>query len=457
MLASLRKFSAKLSTKVVSPITTQLRTSSTLKDAKIDGFNSVRTPGSDKVSLMFTLGDSPGALQRALNLFSNHNINLSRLESKPCKTSQDYEFHVDFSGNVEDSHVQALLNELRTSSSQVHILGSTRVPWFPRFKRDLDVVANDVLDVELPADHPGFTDPEYRKRHEAIIKLAMDYRYGQKIPTVEYTKEEVECWGKIYTKLKELHLKYACAEHVRLIPLMEQNCGFDEKSIPQLQQVSDFLEQCTGFTVRPVGGLLSTRNFLYGLAFRTFFSTQYIRHPKNYLMSEYPDLVHETAHYLMLCDPDFAAFSETIGLASLGATDEQIEKLGRCYWFTVEFGLCRQQGEIKAYGAGILSSIGELQYSMGLAEKKPELKPFDPFVCARQTYPISTMQPLYFVADSFEDAKTKMIEFSQSLRKPFNVRYNPLTQSIDVDANVECEEHVFVKPSTGVYAKYNEA
>lgn len=80
--------------------------------------------------------------------------------------------------------------------------------------------------------------------------------------------------------------------------------------------------------------------------------------------------------------------------------------LFQCYWFTVEFGLCRQDGQIKAFGAGLLSSFGELQYCLS---SEPELRPFDPPKTALQDYPITQYQPIYYVAESFEDAKEKMM------------------------------------------------
>jgi len=91
-------------------------------------------------------------------------------------------------------------------------------------------------------------------------------------------------------------------------------------------------------------------------------------------------------------------------LASLGATERDLEKLAAIYWFTIEFGMCYEKGALKAYGAGILSSVGELEYCVS---NKPKYLPLDPFEIGQNhlNYPISSMQPLYFVAESFAKAK----------------------------------------------------
>jgi len=213
---------------------------------------------------------------------------------------------------------------------------------------------------------------------------------------------------------------------------------FSRDNIPQLQDISEYLSSKTGFVVRPVSGLLSSRDFLNGLAFKVFFSTQYIRHHSKPLYTPEPDVCHEVlGHVPMFANPEFAAFSQEIGLASIGATDEQILELARVYWFSVEFGLCMEGSERKAYGAGLLSSFGELEYSMG---EEPSLREFDPFDAGKMDYPITTYQPLYYVANSFQDAQERMRAYAQSLKRPFGVRYNSITSSLDIDRDITVQD-----------------
>ncbi|CAM9441384.1 unnamed protein product [Discosporangium mesarthrocarpum] len=220
-------------------------------------------------------------------------------------------------------------------------------------------------------------------------------------------------------------------------------CGYGPSSIPQQEAVSEYLQNRTGFQLRPVAGLLSSRDFLNGLAFRVFFCTQYIRHHSRPLYTPEPDICHELlGHAPMFADPDFADFSQEFGLASLGASDEEITKLARCYWFSVEFGLCHQGGGVKAYGAGLLSSFGELEYACspkrpaGGTHERPEYRSWDPSQASVQEYPITCYQPTYFVASSLHEAKQLTREFCQGLSKPFHARYSPVSQAIWVDRAV---------------------
>jgi len=143
-----------------------------------------------------------------------------------------------------------------------------------------------------------------------------------------------------------------------------------------------------------------------------------------------PDVCHELiGHVPLFADPAFAEFSQEIGLASLGASDEEVKRLATCYWFTIEFGLCRQHGDLKAYGAGLLSSFGELEYCL---TNEPKVSEFDPAVTGVTEYPITKYQPLYYVTNSFDDAQRKMSEYASTIDKPFKARYDPYTQSIEL-------------------------
>jgi len=403
--------------------------------------------GSGHKTVLVTVPNKLGALKELLSTFEKHKFNLTSIRSLPSKTlPESYDFFIDFEAPAESNGgVEALAKDVQAQASTATFLtkdtgkidgfrpvSTVEVPWFPRTMRDLDGFAEKTLEMgeELDADHPGFHDAEYRKRRADIVRFAKTFRHGQRIPEVQYSETEINTWRTVYTNLKKMYPQYACREHCRILPLLEANAGYSPDRIPQLQEVSDFLESCTGWRLRPVMGLLSPRDFLNGLAFRVFHSTQYIRHHSKPFYTPEPDVCHELlGHVPLFCDPAFADFSEEIGLASLGASDEDIVKLATCYWFTIEFGLCKQDGEIKAYGAGLLSSFGELEYCL---TDKPEKRDFNPFETCKVSYPITEYQPVYFVAESFEKAKAQMRQFATTLSRPFSLRYNPYTQSIDV-------------------------
>ncbi|XP_046845151.1 protein henna-like [Xenia sp. Carnegie-2017] len=409
------------------------------KKSKVDSQNSgyAYIPGvrieNPKTSLVFALKEEVGTLHEALKVFKDYGINLTHIESRPADQESSYfEFYVDCSGSKEN--LNPVLKTLEKNVKNVKVLPGEdeETLWFPKNIADLDEFANRICSYgsELDADHPGFTDPVYRARRKEFADIAFNYKHGEPIPNVTYTQDEIKTWNKIFSELSRLFKTHACKEHNAVWPLLVESCGYREGNIPQLQVVSNYLKGKTGFTLRPVAGLLSSRDFLAGLAFRVFHSTQYIRHGSKPLYTPEPDICHELiGHVPLFADPDFAQFSQEIGLASLGAPDEWIKRLATLYWFTVEFGVCRQNGALKAYGAGLLSSFGELQYCMS---DKPTFKDFDPEKIADTEYPITEYQPIYFVAESFKSAKEKVREYATKIARPYQLRYNPYTQSIEV-------------------------
>ena len=177
---------------------------------------------------------------------------------------------------------------------------------------------------DLESDHPGFNDDEYRERRRAITEAALAYKAGASrvpnpIPLVEYTADEIGAWGQVYERLMKLYPAYvsgrethipktiwlfgvlnwchcnilqACSEANENMKLLQRHAGYRADSIPQLEEVSAFLREKTNFSLRPITGLLSARAFLAALAFRVFFSTQYIRHPSQPFYTPEPDVCH---------------------------------------------------------------------------------------------------------------------------------------------------------------------
>ena len=376
---------------------------------------------------------------------------MTRIESKPSsKSTSKYDFIVDFEGTQEMEATRDLVADLRRTCIRVELVDAKTVPWFPQSLSDLDYCVLGTLDAgaDLESDHPGFNDEEYRNRRKEIADWAYSFKNGDPVPRINYTDTETRTWGAVYDKLQSLFPVHACKEYLDILPQLEKHCGCRADNIPQVRDISDFLEETTGWKMRPVAGLLSARNFLNGLAFKTFFSTQYIRHHSMPLYTPEPDICHELmGHAPMFGDPKFAEFSHQIGLASLGASDTDIMRLATCYWFSVEFGLCYEDGQPKAYGAGLLSSFGELEYSCapyrpaGGTDDRPEIRPWIPEQAAMQEYPITTYQPIYYCAESMEDAKDKMKDFCQNhIVRPFGVRYLHKTNTVEVDRAVTMSE-----------------
>lgn len=404
----------------------------------------------NRTSMLITLSEAPGMLNKALNILTSNKINMTRISSRPSKfivnNWRQVDFFIDMEGNPTDTNVKKALDELKLISDRVTEVGTPEVPWFPTRIEDFNFIGNKVLGEGngiQEVDHPSFRDPVYRKRREFIASHAFHYNVNDAdIPSIKYTEEEISVWKHCYPKLKALLETNACDETNEIIHMMEQNVeGFSSTTIPQLDPISKYLQSQTGWRLKPVGGLLTQREFLNGLAFKIFHSTQYIRHHSTPEYTPEPDIIHElVGHAPMFANQDFADFSQEIGLASLGASEIELKRLAAIYWFTVEFGMCLDKnGNKKAYGAGIMSSFGELAYCV---TDEPKFKPFDPYVIAQDyvNFPISEMQPVYFVAESFSNAKSQIIDYCESISRPFNLAYNQRSDTIEVDRKIKTRE-----------------
>jgi phenylalanine-4-hydroxylase len=263
--------------------------------------------------------------------------------------------------------------------------------------------------VQLDSDHPGFSDVAYRSRRDEIARMAPPIESDEPPRAVEYTDTERATWAIVFDKLTVLYPTHACSEFSETIGEL----GYARDAIPQLPDVSAFLSNRTGFRLQPVAGLVSAREFLGKLAQRVFCSTQYIRHHSEPLYTPEPDIVHELmGHAPMLAIPEFAELSQKIGEGSRRADDAQVEQLATLYWFTIEYGVLRTDDGHRAYGAGLLSSFGELEHALS---GEVEIRPFDPWRAKDTAYPITTYQPLLWSVGSIREAFDKIDEFVRSL------------------------------------------
>jgi len=258
--------------------------------------------------------------------------------------------------------------------------------------------------VQLDPDHPGFRDAEYRARRNQIAEIALSYVPGNAIPPAPYTDEEHGVWQTIWQALEPAQQRHACAEYLECV----RRLSFDTRRIPQLGEISKKVEAISGFRLEPVAGLVEPRVFLESLANGVFLCTQYIRHHSTPLYTPEPDVAHEIiGHAVTLASTRFAEINRLFGEAVKRTNNPaDLDRLARVYWFTIEFGVLRENGEVKAYGTGLLSSAGELEEM-----HKAELRPLDLEAASSHDYDPTHYQAVLFCAESFAEMYGDLREF----------------------------------------------
>jgi len=248
--------------------------------------------------------------------------------------------------------------------------------------------------VELSADHPGVADPEYLRRRAKIAAAASGLTPGEPPRRIAYTEAENQTWATATTALGELHRTYACAAFLD----GADRLALPTDRVPQLADVSRRLTELTNWRIDAAPGLAPTREFYGALSQRRFLSTQYVRHSSVPLYTPEPDVIHEVVgHANMLAQPRLADLYAVAGAASTRATDDELARFSKTFWFTLEFGVLFEGAELKAYGAGLLSSFGEIQ-----AFRDAQIREWDPDAMAVTEYDIDCYQPVLFAAPRFD-------------------------------------------------------
>ena len=214
---------------------------------------------------------------------------------------------------------------------------------------------------------------------------------------IAYDAEEDAVWRDLYAQQLPAVHRHMATPYLRGLDLLQMPTD----RVPQCPDISARLGALTGWRVEPVPALIGFGRFFGMLADKAFPAASFIRKRKHFDYIEEPDIFHEIfGHTPLLTDPAFAAFSQAIGQAGAQCDKADYAWLIRLYWFSIEFGLMRQDGELKALGSGLASSVTELPWSLS---GQPELRPFDVIDILRTPYRIDIHQPVYFVIEDLDD------------------------------------------------------
>ena len=238
-----------------------------------------------------------------------------------------------------------------------------------------------------------------------------------------FTADEHRVWDILFARQQEML-------HGRAVRAFEQGLDvlrLSQPGIPELGELNDRLHARTGWTVVSVPGLVPDDIFFDHLANRRFPAGNFIRKRDQLDYLEEPDVFHDVfGHVPLLALPAVADFMQALGEKGLEALARGVlHRLARLYWYTVEFGLAREDGALRIYGAGILSSFGESRFS--LESQVPKRRAFDLAELLRTSYRSDAFQKGYFVIDGFEGLLDNVI------RADLGALYDEVEQLPDLD------------------------
>ncbi len=274
----------------------------------------------------------------------------------------------------------------------------------------------------------GQTDHALRGDYSA---MRPDYTVEQDYS--RYTRAEQDLWKRLYARQSALVPKYACDEFIDILGALNFGAG-----IPHFDAINAKLFPATRWTLVAVPGLLPDDVFFTHLANRRFPVSVWLRNPEEFEYIVEPDIFHDFfGHVPLLFNNVFADYLEAYGKGGVKAKGlNALDYLARLYWYTVEFGLIRTPKGLRSYGAGILSSAGELPYCV--ESPKPNRIRFELLRVMQSKYKIDTFQETYFVIDSFK-------ELFDATAPDFTPHYALLRQRSDIAANALVAEDELVK------------
>jgi phenylalanine-4-hydroxylase len=259
-------------------------------------------------------------------------------------------------------------------------------------------------------------------------------------PWSTYTSDDHTTWSTLFERQREILVDRACREFLD----NQQRFGMSADTIPKFDDLNRVLRKSTGWELIGVEGLLPELTFFDHLANRRFPVTWWIRKPAQIDYISEPDLFHDLfGHVPLLLNPLFADYIQAYGRGGVkahGLGAEALVNLTRLYWYTVEFGLIKQNDGLRIYGSGIVSSKGESIHC--LQSPAPNRIGFDMPRLMRTRYRIDTYQKTYFVIDSFE-------QLMEATRPDFTALYAQLAQQESIPAGSILQSDFVYQRGTG--------
>ncbi|MGW4688024.1 phenylalanine 4-monooxygenase [Streptomyces sp. NPDC004244] len=252
--------------------------------------------------------------------------------------------------------------------------------------------------------HPGVSDPRYLRRRDGLVELADGHRVGDPSPPVRYTDEEHRTWRTVHAALVAAHRGRVCEAVVEA----REAAPIPADHVPQHEEVGAGLRPLTGFGFTLAGGIVPNKRFLGSMAQGYFHAVQYVRHPAVPLYTPEPDIIHDVfGHGTHLASAWFADLYRLFGQAAARVDGEDaLDLISRVYWFSLEYGVVAAQHGVRAYGAALLSSYGELERL-----DRADVRAWDVAEMLRLPYEVAGYQPVLFGVRSLDHLADVLHDF----------------------------------------------
>ncbi|KAL7670988.1 hypothetical protein ACOME3_005903 [Neoechinorhynchus agilis] len=373
-------------------------------------------------------------LSQILSIFNQLNIHLIEFNYKP-RTNAD-----------EDGYPLSIIlhekDNCQTKIEEVIEESPAKPSWFPRTVYQLTKNCNELKQKTLSDSriYQGYSDPVYLERltyFKGLTTTNEESLLRHKRP--DYNRKEIETWKMVFRRLTLLHDSYASSWYIQNFKTFVNECHISEHEIPSVRKIASYIHTKAGFRLRTIPSTLSSRHFFAHLAFRYLPIPAHIRHFLSPFHSPDVDIVHVIlGHIPQLLDTRMAHFLQQLGTLTLGADEQTLTKVEHVYFQLIEYGLIKENNELKAIGAALLSSYGELCHSLS---DKAVHYPFSILKCWSQQCNDNTFQESYtFIETGIHEALESVISyFENNDKRLFNLSYCSIRESFDLQKKVVIE------------------